>query len=121
MRVLICKKNDEPVSTAIYTKIGERGIYILGATGNNGLKLNGSNLVHWEIIKRLKDAGCKYYDLGGVNPKTNPGVFRFKEGLSGKNGLIANHIGEHEYCSNPMAHSVLAVLENIRGHLKKRG
>jgi lipid II:glycine glycyltransferase (peptidoglycan interpeptide bridge formation enzyme) len=121
MKVLVCKKDDAPVATAIYTKIGERAIYILGATGNAGLTLNGSNLTHWEIIKRLKAAGCTCYDLGGVNPIKNPGVFRFKQGLSGKNGVSASHIGEHEYCSNPIMHFVLNALETVRGSLKKRG
>jgi hypothetical protein len=114
MRVLVCKKDGEPVSIAIYSKIGNRGIYLLGATGNNGLELRGSNLLHWEIIKRLKAAGCAFYDLGGVNPQTNPGVFRFKEELAGKNGSALNHIGEHEYCENRASRLFVSWIENLR-------
>lgn len=120
MRVLLCKKDDEPVSIAIYTKIGERAIYILGATGNNGLALNGSNLIHWEIIKRLKAVGCTFYDLGGVNPETNPGVFSYKKGLSGKNGVEFSHIGEHEYCSSAATRFSMGMLEKIRRFVKNR-
>jgi lipid II:glycine glycyltransferase (peptidoglycan interpeptide bridge formation enzyme) len=120
MRVLLCRKGNEPLSIAIYTKIGERAIYILGATGNNGLKLNGSNLLHWEVVKKLKAEGCGYYDLGGVNQQNNPGVFRFKEGLAGKNGSVVSHIGEHEFCASSATRLFIAMVENIRMRLKRR-
>lgn len=120
MKVLICKKDNEPIATAVYSLIGEQGVLLLAATGNNGLTFNGSNMIQWEIIKRLKAVGCKSYDLGGVNPINNPGVFKFKKELAGKNGVTANHIGEHEYCSNAVMHFLMAILENLRGRLKKK-
>jgi lipid II:glycine glycyltransferase (peptidoglycan interpeptide bridge formation enzyme) len=58
-------------------------VYLLGATGDDGLKAKGSYLLQWRLLERLKEVGCHWYDLGGIDPKSNPGVYHFKQGLSG--------------------------------------
>jgi lipid II:glycine glycyltransferase (peptidoglycan interpeptide bridge formation enzyme) len=120
MHLVTCKKDNEIISVIIYTKIGSRAIYILGATGNAGLKANGSNLIHWNIIQRLKDDQCITYDLGGINPETNYGGYEFKNRLSWKNGTTVQHIGEYECYASQFTKITLSIADKIRILLKKR-
>ncbi len=98
MKILICKLGNEPVSAAIYSAIGNTGIYMLGATGNKGMRANGSNLLQWYIIQWLRQNNFTFYDLGGIDPEINPGVYRFKCGIAGKLGEEVSHIGQFVYC-----------------------
>ena len=95
MTIMVCEHQGDPVASAVVSTIGDTGIYLLGATSNRGLELKGSYLLQWRIIEWLKECGCKWYDLGGINPERNPGVYHFKAGLSGKD---VRHIGQFEQC-----------------------
>jgi lipid II:glycine glycyltransferase (peptidoglycan interpeptide bridge formation enzyme) len=83
MQVLICEDNSVPVAGIVVSALGDSAIYLLGATSDDGLKSKGSYLLHWTMIKSLKDQGVKWYDLGGIDPEGNPGVYSFKKGFSG--------------------------------------
>ncbi len=84
MKVFVCKAEGKPVSAAVGTVLGDKGIYLLGATSKKGMKTQGSYLIQWEMIRWLKEVGCPWYDLGGINPQKNPGVFHFKAGMGGE-------------------------------------
>jgi lipid II:glycine glycyltransferase (peptidoglycan interpeptide bridge formation enzyme) len=47
----------------------------------------GSYLLQWLMVKWLKEARIRYYNLGGINPEKNPGVYHFKQGFSGRDVL----------------------------------
>jgi lipid II:glycine glycyltransferase (peptidoglycan interpeptide bridge formation enzyme) len=83
MRVLICMDQDVPVAGIVASAMGDSAIYLLGATSNEGLKSQGAYLLQWTLIKELKQQGIRWYDLGGIDPEQNPGVYSFKRGLSG--------------------------------------
>jgi hypothetical protein len=87
MRVFIARQQDEPVAGIACSFIGDTGIYLLGATNEKALKLRAANLLQWEAIKRAKQLGMRFYDLGGIDPETNPGGFHFKQGMSGQDVL----------------------------------
>ena len=84
MRVFIASTAGVPVAGIACSFMGDTGIYLLGATNEPALKLRAANLLQWEAIKKLKQLGIRYYDLGGIDPETNPGGFHFKQGMSGK-------------------------------------
>jgi lipid II:glycine glycyltransferase (peptidoglycan interpeptide bridge formation enzyme) len=86
MRVLICEQSGVPVAGIVISAMGNSGIYLLGATSDDGLNAKGAYLLQWNMIQWLKDIGFKWYDLGGIDPLRNPGVFSFKRGLSGSDG-----------------------------------
>lgn len=83
MRIFVCLHEGIPVASSVISAVGNKGIYLLGATGNNGLNLKGSYLLQWRMIQWLKEIRCCSYDLGGINPEKNPGVYEFKAGLKG--------------------------------------
>lgn len=95
MRILICEEGGVPVAGLVASAMGDTAIYLLGATSDNGLNSRGAYLLQWALIKWLKENGFKWYDLGGIDPERNPGVYHFKRGLSGSdvsqiNPLVAS-------------------------------
>ena len=83
MIIFLCHHNGKAVSSLVGSAIGTRGIYLLGATNSDGMLNKASYLLQWRMIRWLNEQGCKWYDLGGINPEINPGVYHFKAGLGG--------------------------------------
>jgi lipid II:glycine glycyltransferase (peptidoglycan interpeptide bridge formation enzyme) len=83
MRILICEQDGVPVAGVVASAMGDSAIYLLGATSDDGLNAKGAYLLQWTMIQWLKENGIKWYDLGGIDPEGNPGVYSFKRGLSG--------------------------------------
>jgi hypothetical protein len=114
MRIFLCEHSDEVIAAAVCSAIGQTGIYFFGATGDRGLKLNGSNLIQWYIIKWLKEVGCKWYDLGGIDPEKNPGVYHFKCGISGKIGQDQKKIGQYTNHSSLRSYLLLKLINIVK-------
>jgi lipid II:glycine glycyltransferase (peptidoglycan interpeptide bridge formation enzyme) len=83
MRILICEQDGLPVTGLVASAMGDSAIYLLGATSDDGLNAKGAYLLQWTLIQWLKENGFRSYDLGGIDPERNPGVYHFKSGLSG--------------------------------------
>ena len=83
MKVFICEHEGIPAAGLVGTAMGNTAIYLLGATNEQGMKSKGAYLLQWRMIQWLKENGIMHYDLGGINPQNNPGVYHFKQGLSG--------------------------------------
>jgi hypothetical protein len=83
MRILISLDKGVPVAGIVVSAMGDSAIYLLGATSDAGLHAKGAYLLQWTAIRWLKERGTRFYDLGGINPEKNPGVYSFKRGLSG--------------------------------------
>jgi len=93
MRVIIAERAGLPLAGAVCSAVGDTGVYLFGATARDGLKVAASNLVQWRAMRWLCEQGCEWYDLGGVDERRNPGVFHFKRGIAGKNGIMVVSIG----------------------------
>lgn len=99
--LLLCYAGDEVVSGIVCSALGEKGIYTLGATSDSGLQSKGAYLLQWSMIRWLKEKGFRYYDLGGIDPESNPGVYHFKKGLSGQDVIRLPAFQACEYaCSD---------------------
>jgi hypothetical protein len=72
-----------PVAGHVASILGDSCVYLLGATNDDGRKLNAAYLLQWEVIKQAKAMGCRWYDLGGIDSEKNPGVYRFKQRMGG--------------------------------------
>jgi hypothetical protein len=88
MLVLLAEKDGELQAGFVGSVFGDTGIYLLGATTAAGMKSKASYLLQWRFLEILKSKNCRWYDLGGVNPETNPGVYHFKCGLGGENDCL---------------------------------
>lgn len=83
MRVLICSAGGEPVAGLVGAALGDTGVYLLGATSEEGMKSKAAYLLQWRMMEWMKSRGIRWYDLGGINPELNPGVYHFKKGFGG--------------------------------------
>ena len=84
MRVFVCEQEGQVLNALVISAAGDSAIYLLAATGEKGLKERGAYLLQWRAIQWLKERGCRWYDVGGINPDRNPGVYQFKTGLGGQ-------------------------------------
>jgi lipid II:glycine glycyltransferase (peptidoglycan interpeptide bridge formation enzyme) len=116
MHIVICNYEGQPVTATIGAAIGDRGIYMLGATGDIGMKQKSAYLSQWKMIAWLKERGCRWYDLGGIDPENNPGVYHFKVGMS---GLDVSHIGQYEVCNNIVSSIAVRCAEKYRDKLRE--
>ena len=112
MVILIARRNGRAVSGLVASTIGATGIYLLGATGDEGMKAKGAYLLQWHVLRRLKERGCDWYDLGGIDAQANPGVYHFKKGLGGNEVL---HIGGFDLHRNRLSKWGLGAAERLKG------
>lgn len=122
MRVLICEDKGIPVAGLVVSAIGDSAIYLLGATSDDGLKSKGAYLLHWTMIQRLKGSGIRWYDLGGVDPVGNPGVYSFKKGFSGSEVCQTNPlIASGSAVSSTIVKASMAMQRTLRASLGSLG
>jgi Acetyltransferase (GNAT) domain len=100
VRVFLCKFEGEVCAGGICSALGDTGIYLLGATSNQGTKNCSSYLVHWRMLEWVKSRGCQYYDLNGINSVSNPGGYQFKSRLAGAHGREVQLIGQFDAYPN---------------------
>jgi hypothetical protein len=102
MGIFLARSNGASSSGAVCTAIGNTGVYIFGATNDQGMKTNGTYLIQWKIIQWMKKNGCMYYNLNGINPEKNPGTYHFKAGISGKTGKDVRYLGRFDSYSGSL-------------------
>lgn len=107
MQIMVCLFEGKPVAGLIGSALGEAGIELVAATGNDGTELGGSYLLRWKMLEYLKSVGCRYYNLNGINPERNPGGYQFKSGFSGKTGQDFSFIGTFESRGNKFSMFVM--------------
>src|SRR5208283_5725305 len=120
MRIVICEDKGVPVAGLVASAMGNSAIYLLGATSDDGLNSKGAYLSQWTLIRWLKERGAKSYDLGGIDPETNPGVYHFKRGFSGADVCHINPlVASDSAVSSAIVKAGLAVQRTLRGSLSR--
>jgi lipid II:glycine glycyltransferase (peptidoglycan interpeptide bridge formation enzyme) len=114
MRIMLCKSGDDICSGLICSAIGNTAIYLFGATSNSGMKSNGSYLLHWKLLETLKQQHIAIYNLNGINPVRNPGTYKFKSDLAGRNGKDVRFLGHFESGAGALANSGVKIAERVR-------
>jgi lipid II:glycine glycyltransferase (peptidoglycan interpeptide bridge formation enzyme) len=114
MRVMLCKSGDDMCSGLICSAIGNTAIYLFGATSNSGMKSNGSYLLHWKLLQTLKQQQVVVYNLNGINPARNPGTYKFKSDLAGRNGKDVRFLGQFESHPGNLGEFCVKGTESIR-------
>jgi Acetyltransferase (GNAT) domain len=77
--IIIASYQKRPIAAAVYFQLGVRAVYKYGASDKSFQQLRGSNLVMWQAIKQLAQAGAKTLHLGRT-AIGNEGLRRFKLG-----------------------------------------
>ena len=119
MGIFLCRTNGLSSAGAICTAIGETGIYLFGATNDEGMKNKGSYLLQWQAIQWMKNNGCRYYNLNGINPELNPGSYHFKEGIAGKAGKDVHYLGRFDCYSGAISALSARIADSVLPSIKK--
>ena len=116
MIIIVCEYGEKALTATVGSKIGDTGIYLLGATGDEGMKMKGAYLSQWRIIEIMKGSGCRWYDLGGIDPENNAGVYHFKSGISMRE---VSHIGQFEISKSKISSLFVWGVEGAKKSLRK--
>ncbi len=119
MRIFLCRSNGVSSAGAIFTAIGETGVYLFGATNDQGMANKGSYLLQWKAIQWMKNSGCRCYNLNGINPAKNPGSYHFKAGAAGKNGKDVSYLGRFDCFSSPLAAQLARIGDQVFPKVRK--
>ncbi|MGB9433270.1 MAG: peptidoglycan bridge formation glycyltransferase FemA/FemB family protein [Candidatus Acidiferrum sp.] len=115
LRVLICEDQGVPIAGVVASAMGNSAIYLLGATSDQGLHSKGGYLLQWTVLQWLKQNEIRWYDLGGIDPQGNPGVYTFKKGMSGSDTYQLNPlVASKSTVSSAIAKAGMAVQRAFR-------
>jgi hypothetical protein len=114
MKVMLCNSPAGLCAGAVWSSIGTTSLYLFGATSNVGLKSNGSYLLHWLILDRIKQDGVVVHDLNGINPEANPGTYKFKSDLAGGYGREVTFMAYSEASRGSFGRSCVQYGQAIR-------
>ena len=110
-RLLLAEHEGKLLAGIFVTLVGREGIYLYGASGNEGRNLMPNHLLQWEAMRWAKAQGATLYDLWGVADSANPndpmaGVSRFKRGWGGKE---VRYIGSFDYVYAPLTYRTMTL------------
>jgi lipid II:glycine glycyltransferase (peptidoglycan interpeptide bridge formation enzyme) len=77
--------------------IGDRACAVFSATSEEGRKLNASYAVFWALFQHCRRIGVKSFDLAGIDPIRNHGVYRFKRATGAQ---PIEYLGEWDWGSS---------------------
>jgi lipid II:glycine glycyltransferase (peptidoglycan interpeptide bridge formation enzyme) len=81
--VMLARNDARIVAGHVASHLGDTSVYLLGAADEVGRETQAAYLLQWHAILEARKRGMRAYDLGGIDPEGNPGVFHFKRGLGG--------------------------------------
>lgn len=102
---------DELVAGHLGSYVGDTAVFLLGAASLAGRDLCASYLLQWSAISYARTMGNSYYDLGGMDERQNPGVYRFKRRL---NGRSVTEIGPYELAPDRVSRRIIHLAERAR-------
>jgi lipid II:glycine glycyltransferase (peptidoglycan interpeptide bridge formation enzyme) len=83
LEVRLVEQDGVPLAGHVSSALGESKVYLFGASTPEGNRRKASYLLQWDALLAARSRGMKWYDLGGIDPDENEGVYRFKARMSG--------------------------------------
>lgn len=81
-KLYLAEYEDKILCANLVVFYGDTATYLHGGSSEEYKNLMAPYLLQWEIIKKAKQLGLKYYDFWGIEERY-PGVTRFKKGFAG--------------------------------------
>lgn len=116
LHVAIASFEGRPAAGVVASLIGQTAVYLLGASNATGMEQKAAYLLQWHVIEQARARGCRWYDLGGIDPDGNAGVYHFKVGLG---GVDVTAPGPFEYRPNGLRGRLVGVAERAYRWLRK--
>ncbi|MBR3264127.1 peptidoglycan bridge formation glycyltransferase FemA/FemB family protein [Candidatus Saccharibacteria bacterium] len=120
-KIYVAKRKEDgaPIAYGLILIDGEEAEYYEAASTDLNHKLPGAYALQWQVIRDLKKAGIKRYNLWGIAPPGQPnhryaGVTTFKTGFGGE---IVSFVPAHDFIVSKIKYAPDYLIETIR---KKR-
>ena len=94
----------------VSSTLGDTCVYLLGASNDMGRDCKASYRLQWQAMVAAKGAGARWYDLGGIDPESNPGVYHFKAGLG---GVDTSFVGQFEARARGVGRYLVPMAERV--------
>ncbi len=82
-KLFVARVGSTRASGAIVIRCGMSLHYFWGASDRSHARLQAGEALQWAIIEWGHSQGLSLYDMEGVDPEGNPGVFQFKKKFGG--------------------------------------
>ena len=121
---LIAEVDGEPVAAIFVFYFAGRAYYVYGMSSIAHREKMPAYLLQWEAMKRARAKGCAMYDLWGAPDVFDEsdsmwGVYRFKEGLSGK---VIRTLGAWDFAPNPVWYKLYSeIIPRLLDVMRSRG
>lgn len=76
---------------------GKQAWDFIAAANVESRKIYASYGLYWALARHCHSLGIKKYDMGGIDPALNPGVFNFKKGVG---SVPVEYLGEWDWASH---------------------
>lgn len=112
----LARYNEKTIAAVIVTFYQGVASYLYGASSDEFRNLMAPYLLHWRVIQRAKEKGCRTYDLLAVAPEgvenhKYTGITRFKEQFGGEKIQI---VGSWDLVFKPFWYKIFKIVENYR-------
>lgn len=100
-QLIICRSNDERgelLSLGGALVFANQANLWLFATTERGRTSRASYSVFWVLVQHCQRVGVTSYDLGGIDPVNNAGVYRFKKDSG---ATLVEILGEWDWATHP--------------------
>lgn len=84
MHLFLAKHQGRIGAGVFAARSGSHVHYLWGASDRELSSKRVGEAVQWAVIEWAMEQGCKHYDLEGIDPVKNPGVYQFKKKMGGK-------------------------------------
>ncbi len=111
IKLFFAEYKGQRIAAGLFSFYGDKVIYLHGASDNEFRNLMAPYLLQFEIIKKGKADGFKFYDFYGADEKKWPGVTRFKKGFG---GFVYNYAGTYDLVFRPGLYFIYNFLRNLR-------
>jgi len=111
IKLFFAQYQGQKIATGLFSFYGDKVIYLHGASDNEFRNFMAPYLLQFEIIKKAKGAGFKFYDFYGIDAKKWPGVTRFKQGFG---GFVYNYAGTYDLVFRPGLYLLYNFLRKLR-------
>jgi hypothetical protein len=87
LRIRVARLDGVDLAATVHSLVGDTLLSLLGATkveeNATPARRYAAHTLHWSAIRSAVAEGLCWYDLGGIDPETNPGGHTFKEAFGG--------------------------------------
>lgn len=95
--------------------VGDKGWDLFAAVTAEGRKVYASYALFDALIRHCRTAGVVHYDMGGVDPAGNPGVYDFKKGTG---AILQEYLGEWDWATSyPLRLAANWAISSKRGNI----